>query len=1128
MRYVALVLLVLLTAYFLAVKPYLTHRGISYQLGGLSVGVSPLRISVKDLQLMLPRKEGVLFLNLRELELRLTERPEIRVSDGFLLLTGGDEGKRSEGKPKVLIPSFLREVNAEVRRFLFTGGRKGELSVSVDRAVLRDGKLRGTLHVYSGGEKYTVRVGSLILRDRWVEVRETEVSSRLFEVSVRGVLSEGELKGSFLFTGRTREMDHPTVGISPVSFQGSGQLSYRELKLEFSAHTDGVDLKGRRTFRQLRSEGTLLFSPAQGLTVAGSIRSNDLEGDYTLRLMPGRRLNLKVKRFPVDSALLRIERPLFAWVSGDVSVDLDRGRVDLFLRSNTLMVDSFSFSDVLLDVSYSYRDPAGRVELLVHQPGYLHLSGSLKGREFTARLRLRDLLLVGSGVSLFLSHDGVLTAGRGMMLSGAGRFEDLHYRDLPLGGGDYRVELEDSRIELSLRGEGFTGSLKGDTKDGLLAEVVLRDFSRTVRDVSLTVEGRVTVFRDRGSTDLSVNLRDISVEREGVRLSCALRADIVVDGAPEGVLELTLKGGSIPGVPLGKGYLRGDVEEGILRGEYAVDGLLNGRLTADLGKLSLRTEGVLRRGNATLIYSFEGDRNEGSLLLRADLNLLGKPYSLKGSARYRNGRYRLSVEPAVWRYGVGELHLGGAEIEGDTEGGRISLNPVELYLMGRRAVTVLQEKGSYSLKDRKLDIVLAVSGAVRGSVLAGFTAGDGFFTAAEGQVDLEDLSFFTATPVGGRAEGTLRYRVTYRKGVLSAEISRKGRVVTFSRYLSLPMDLHLEMRLLNRQLAAFATLWRDGIGVTANLGTLDLRNFYLYVVSRELPLLYRSGGLLLSLRATSEGWLEVRDLKEADLQLDLLLSGDVELSGKMRSGEGKRGSAPPVNLDVRFDSLKPIRIKLPEGYIYAKVRGWVSGSARDPDYTVVVDLLSGELTYFGRRFLVRGGTVTVVREGGREERFIDLSIVNPGRELSIFISLKGNLEDPQLVVWSEPPMSTREILTKLIIGSTAEGIIPVARTLFKQLGYIGAVRSGLSGLLGVEITFSTQTSPRGDMGLNVNIRKKISRVLSVEYQQSTLKDPRATYYGGSLSLPAGVSFYGRIFSDNTSEIKLRFIRKFDF
>jgi translocation and assembly module TamB len=235
-----------------------------------------------------------------------------------------------------------------------------------------------------------------------------------------------------------------------------------------------------------------------------------------------------------------------------------------------------------------------------------------------------------------------------------------------------------------------------------------------------------------------------------------------------------------------------------------------------------------------------------------------------------------------------------------------------------------------------------------------------------------------------------------------------------------------------------------------------------------------------------------------------------------------------VELDVSFESPEPIRVNLPEGYLYVKVRGWVGGKMSDPEYAVSVEFLSGELTYFGRRFFVRGGSASFLREKEVEDKRIDISLVNPSEDLSIFINLRGNLEDPQLIVWSEPPRSTQEILTKLVIGSTAEGIIPVTKALFKQLGYIGDVRSGLASLLGVEITLSTQTGTQGEIGINLNIRNRIAKAFSIEYQQSTLRDPRATYYGGSVNLSKGFRFYGRVFSDKSSEIKLRFTRKFDF
>ena len=1127
MRYVAFLLLLLLTAYFLILKPYLIHRGVSYGIGGVSFTLSPLTLRVGELHLLLPGDKGVFFLNLRNLTFRLTDRPEISLGEGFLMSVG-EEGK-GKGKPRLIVPPFLREVDLRLGSFLFTGGRRGELSLLFENVELRRGVLRGKVQVYSRGERIGVRIGSLILRERWIDVRRVDVSSRLFDLSLRGMLREGDLRGRFLLKGSTREMETDSLKIPPVSFEGTGTVSYRELRLIFSARAESLHLKGRRSFEDLQTEGELLLLFGGRLRVEGRVRSPDMEGTYDLELMPERRLKVAIERFPLDNSLLRTDQPLLAWVKGDLDVDLEEGDLSLFFTSEGLLAGSLSLGRTFLSLSYNYRSAKGEASLLVLQPAQLHLSGSIRGGSFSARLSLEDLLWVGRGISLFLSYAGELKHRGELRLSGRGRFQDLHYRDVALGGGSYRIDLRGDRIALDFDGEGFGGYLRGSLRETLRGLVKLRDFRRRVRDLEASAEGRVEVLREKEATALTLDLRRLSVSGRGVELKGSLRADLRLGKKPEGRVELLLEGGSVPGLKLGKGFLRGDIQKGVFRGSYRVKELTEGRIRVDLIKRSLSTEGFLRRGEHLLLYTFRGTEEEGSALLRARVRLQERVYPLEGVFSYRGKRYELRTEPAVWRLGAGELHLGEVVLRGDLSGGDLSAEPAVVYLLGRRMVTLRQEEGWIDLKEKSARVDLRLEGAVRGRLSVGFAPRRGLFLLSEGTVDLADLSFFTATPLGGKAEGTLRYTLSYEENLLKASLKSQDRVVTFSRYLSLPMDLHLELKLLNRTLAAFLTLWREESGLSANLGSADLRSYYLYLISKDLPLLYRSEDLLLLLKVSSEGWFEVRELSEASLKLDMLLSGDVEVfrtPGRERRG---RGEAPPeVALDVRFDSLKPLRVRLPEGYVYVKVRGWVGGSSRNPDYSLVVDLLSGELSYFGRRFLVRRGTLRLLREGASEERFIDLSLVNPGRDLSIFISLRGDLRDPRLVVWSEPPTSTREILTKLVIGSTAEGIIPVAQTLFKQLGYIGAVRSGISSLLGVEITFSTQTSPRGDVGLNLNVRKKISRALSIEYQQSTLRDPRATYYGGSLTLPAGTSFYGRIFSDNTSEVKFRFIRKFDF
>ncbi len=136
---------------------------------------------------------------------------------------------------------------------------------------------------------------------------------------------------------------------------------------------------------------------------------------------------------------------------------------------------------------------------------------------------------------------------------------------------------------------------------------------------------------------------------------------------------------------------------------------------------------------------------------------------------------------------------------------------------------------------------------------------------------------------------------------------------------------------------------------------------------------------------------------------------------------------------------------------------------------------------------------------------------------------------PKIYLRSDPPMDRREILTKLVLGGITEGVIPVASSLITEFTHFTELRRNISGLLGLDIRFITHTGSQGDMGLNVLVSKKLSNMLRLEYQQSTLKDPWATFYGASVSIePLGVSLGTRVYSDNTRGFRLRIRRKFNF
>jgi len=84
--------------------------------------------------------------------------------------------------------------------------------------------------------------------------------------------------------------------------------------------------------------------------------------------------------------------------------------------------------------------------------------------------------------------------------------------------------------------------------------------------------------------------------------------------------------------------------------------------------------------------------------------------------------------------------------------------------------------------------------------------------------------------------------------------------------------------------------------------------------------------------------------------------------------------------------------------------------------------------------------------------------------------------------------------------------------------------------LGTElnVSVSPQLSSSGEVGVSTKVSKDITDRFSLEYQQSTLKDPKESYVGGSARITGGASVGGRINSDKSKEVRLRVRGKFNF
>ncbi|RUM28884.1 MAG: hypothetical protein DSY32_03805, partial [Aquifex sp.] len=253
---------------------------------------------------------------------------------------------------------------------------------------------------------------------------------------------------------------------------------------------------------------------------------------------------------------------------------------------------------------------------------------------------------------------------------------------------------------------------------------------------------------------------------------------------------------------------------------------------------------------------------------------------------------------------------------------------------------------------------------------------------------------------------------------------------------------------------------------------------------------------------------------------------------KVRKIKRKEKKAFPIEivLDVKFRTKNGLVLKLPEGRVYTTLSGKVYGKLPDIYYTIDVVIKSGRLKYFGREFFVKRSTVELVKEKSRKltEFVFHLNTVSDGYK--IFLLIHGTPENPKIYYFSEPPLSRERILFRLISGGVSEGILPVGGVLARELKTLGYVKGTLERLFDVNVEIGIKTSSTGEVGALVKLKKKLGSYLSLHYQTASTRDKKDTFWGVEVKSPGSLElgFRFNVYSDNTREYKLRYVKEFDF
>ncbi|MEJ5339882.1 MAG: translocation/assembly module TamB domain-containing protein [Aquificaceae bacterium] len=1131
MRVVGYLILLLLALYFLLIKPYLVARNIEIELEGVSLSFEE-GLSFKSLLIHLPLKHRTIHLfvsgaSIRPWSLQAGEFSLIEVSTAppsdkpF----DYDFGPLTElaGRLNLKVDSLYISVNYVLH---------GEsLTLFIPETELRAGKVisTGWTQVYwmHHSDRHDLEVFLHKARtegSRFI-LEDAQVRSGLYSFNLRGIWKGRE--GSFMGEGLIKPIEGKNFLLGRTDIRFSGNISYTSLSADFSGIAERLDIKGRREFRGLRLKGQYLWkwkekSNLKTVVTDGLTTANV---DYSLK---DRVLRGEFRGFPVDSKLLGISQRLSALVSGQIDLDLKGELLRLQAYSPIAQVEGQEISGVSLKMDMSYRkEPEGNIDLLVAQPFFLSVKGALSGKDFAGNISLLGYRLTHQDVSATISYSGTLRIQQGQLFSyGRGKLENPIFRDVRPGSADYDLYLEGDGYRVNLTGRGYSLAGGGSLKD--------RDFSGrlNLENMSLSYEG-IQMDSLRGSVKLNLRGEKVlaegriegNISRESLASWTALSFQMEKNGEDlEGNFKGELKDTRILQFSSERGSFEGKVSGGKVYLTFDLQERLRGKGHYDYKKAS---------------YSFEGflKHLQGELAIASNYRLSGKEkdltLELSGEGKYREISFPLIVNLHMkgerlegflrgftLREGLIGIKVPDIKVYGNREHGNVDAAPL-LISIGQEAVSRVEfQRGEY--RGRRLLLKGSIYGVLKGRFEFSYDEGPKFFS--EGELDLGSLFSIIRSRVLADAEGKVAYTLSYTDTLNFKATS--SAITLRSRYLAVPLSGGLDLGFTKDRLSGYVKLLGNQKASILASFTGDSRSGQVSFEVSQLPVLYRGETFRTSLFVSGKGKIS-SDYRSLNIGGDFHTSGVVNLQGLRGRAGGLSEEYRRVRLDISLTSSEPLRVNLPEGFLYTDLSARIKGSLYEPDYVVNAYFKGGALTYFEKEFFVRRGEVTFTNK----ESQMDLTITAPTPDYSIIIDLKGNPQYPKAIVRSEPPRDTREVLTTLVLGGAeTEGLIPVGGALISQIPQISGLIKDARGMTGLDIKVqvSPTVSPTGEVGVNATVSKDLSQRISVEHRQSTLRNPRETYTGGDVKLTPNTSIGGRLYSDRSQEVRVRIRKKFDF
>jgi translocation and assembly module TamB len=1130
MKYVGYLVLVLLFIYFVFVKPFLILHRIEFEVREPKINLKERSFEIGEFWVLLPNFRGETFffrvegLVLYKDTLRLKELSLISVSS-----------KRAE-KPSEYdfsdLARRLNKINIHLQNAYISMNSlpySESITLFVGKAHKEGNKIwaeEPTVAYYIHGQKITrieVLVEDAQLRGPTLEVLSSKVLGEGYSFGLKGRWKGKE--GTFEAVGYVDKIITENFSIEPIRVKAEGWLDYKTIKVDMQLQTEDFRIKekhfgmvaGRGEYRYRWRKENLFFTSLEGEKLNGRL-------EYDLNR---KALQLYFSELAFDEKLFGVKQGLKGSFAGRMFADFNKKTLSLDGKVKDLIFQDIQINTGSLSLELDYKEkPTGEVSFA---SDVLELKGRFYGKDFWGQLKVKGLPYQRENVRARVFYEGYLSYVAGNPeSSGKGYLSDLYIYDRFIGRSDFNLNLKGQDVLVSGEGRGFKLSASGNIKDESIKGILtFTGFNFQEKGIELSnLVGQVSF----GVFDKEVQAEgrlEGKLSQEKVQALANLEFNIkLLEGKPEGEFKSLIKNIKLYDLDFKNGLLVGSIKGQKLSLTYRLEEKLKGSGIFSLSDYTFSTEG-----------RWEGELKGSFLMLSYRLQSCSKTAckgELWGSAKfkditipinarfdYEGERLRANIKEFDLQRGPITVRVGGLRLEEGKiffSGGSVRLNSEELLKLS-------PAEGYFDLKKYSFEMPnIKIYRYAEGNAKISYSKLEGFNLNSEGHINLEKTSALFRSRVQTSLVGNLYYYLNIDKKGVNLVLLSKEPIELRSRYIGLPM----------RGDAYFygdAKIFKGSVSFSGNNSSLTAeaegtdKELQIKFNANKVPVVYRDENLRGSLFLRGVGAIST-DYRRVKISSDLSIAGTVEVRSFPKAKQAKREETP-LTIDLKVSSYEPLRVYLPEGYIYSSLEGYAKGKLDDLEYKFRFSLSGGELKYFNKKFYVKSGFF----EFDKKSKNIDLSISSPLPDYVILIDLKGDPEYPKVLINSEPPRETRKIITDLVLGGgEAQGIISLGDVLSSQIPQIGGLTKGLEKTLGTElnISVSPQLGSSGEVGVSTKVSKDITDRLSLEYQQSTLKDPKESYVGGSARITGGTSVGGRINSDNSKEVRLRVRGKFNF